>query len=162
MLEPLKEFICDECGQIINSPDEGYVEWIENEDADGKPVVKGFRIIHNSACSPFKEKGREGCFKYAHTPGRCDIDLEYFLSNAPQYLTSFLDLGFLHDPVGVVGSRIKDYKEFTNFARRLLIPYYEEARTHFSEVLADGEFCDNHEINIFTEDTLKQIINRFA
>lgn len=54
MLIPLKQFICDECGEIINSPGEGYVEWEEGIDQDGQFFAKGFRIVHHLPKSPYK------------------------------------------------------------------------------------------------------------
>ena len=32
MLEPLKQFICDKCGETIKSPRDGWVEWLEQGD----------------------------------------------------------------------------------------------------------------------------------
>ena len=34
LMEPLKQWVCDVCGKIIETPDDGYVVWGEN--AEGK------------------------------------------------------------------------------------------------------------------------------
>lgn len=28
-MEPLKQWVCDVCGKIIETPDDGYVVWVE-------------------------------------------------------------------------------------------------------------------------------------
>ena len=40
MLVPLKQFICDECGTVIESPEDGYVEW-ESVREYGHTTVRG-------------------------------------------------------------------------------------------------------------------------
>ena len=56
MLKPLEQFICDECGQVINSPKEGYVERESGTDANGKMFARGFRIVHAAYASPLAIK----------------------------------------------------------------------------------------------------------
>lgn len=41
-MEPLKQWVCDVCGKIIETPDDGYVVWGEN--AEGK--IDKMRILH--------------------------------------------------------------------------------------------------------------------
>lgn len=47
-LKPLEEFICDVCGEIINSPKEGYVIWRSDRDHDR--LQYDFKIIHQMIC----------------------------------------------------------------------------------------------------------------
>jgi hypothetical protein len=55
MLEELK---CEECGEPIIDPDEGWVEW-EKHMASGK--CSGLRIVHHLSASPKLAKG--GCYR---------------------------------------------------------------------------------------------------
>ncbi len=161
MLKPLKQFICDECGQVINSPEEGYVEWESGIDDKGRSFARGFRIVHVSHASPLKHT-RKGCYKYDRSEYRSDIDLEHFLQNAHQYMFSLLDLGFLHDRNNKIGCQISDFREFVCFFKRLTISYYEEARLYFEEALEDEEICgDENEIYLFSEKKLKSIVQRY-
>lgn len=162
MLTPLKQFICDECGQVINSPEDGYVEWESGQDEEGNHFERGFRIVHHLPKSPYKETKRDGCYIYGKSHYRSDISLSWFLDHVHQELFSWLDLGFLHDSTGNIGNRVVNFKEYADFARRLTIPYYEEARLYFQNVLTDSDFTDNNEISIFNENTLKSIINKYA
>jgi hypothetical protein len=52
MLEPLRQWICDTCGEIIQSAEQGYVEWMETNDK-----MHGFRIVHHARHSPRKGIG---------------------------------------------------------------------------------------------------------
>ncbi len=163
MLEPLKQFYCDECGEVIESPNDGFVEWLEIQDKEnGKITANGFRIVHRVTKSPFQKTSREGCYKYGKSDYRADNELYYILEQSHQFIYSFLDLGFIHDSECRIGNRIVDYKSFVDFAKRLTIPYYEEARMYFAEALRDGQFSDSNEISLFTEKTLKSIIKAYS
>lgn len=155
MLVPLNEFICDECSEIIESPKNGYVEWTEIRLENGKTVASDFRIVHHLLSSPIKEIEKSGCYSKKNKCYIMSLDLQYVLDHVHQFLFSFLDLGPFHDPEGMRGSKINNYAEFADFARRLTIPYYEEARKYFGnfEISGESESC------IFTEESLKNIIN---
>ena len=161
MLTPLKQFVCDECGLIIDSPKKGYVEWEHGTDKNGKMFARGFRIVHAAYASPMKDKNKEGCYKYGDSYYRSDIDLDNFLRCAHQYMYSYLQLGFLHDANNEIGCQIDNFPEFVDFFKRLTIPYYEEARFSFQQALADGFISDESEISLFTEDVLKSIVEKY-
>ena len=160
MLKPLEQFICDECGHIITSSHEGYVEWEAGQDIEGACFARGFRIVHHLHSSPLG--GREGCYKYGNSNYRHDMHLNNFLENAHQYMCSFLDLGLLHDPDCRIGCRIQDFREYSDFFRRLTIPYYEEARKYIPEALHDGCFDDANEIAFYTPELLRRIIEKYG
>lgn len=161
MLTPLKQFVCDECGRVINSPKEGYVEWEQGTDENGKMFARGFRIVHAAYASPLKDKNKEGCYKYGNSSYRNDIGLDCFLQYAHQYMYSFLNLGFLHDPQNEIGCQVENFPEFVDFFKRLTIPYYEEARLSFGQALADGIIADENEISLFTGNVLKSIVDKY-
>ena len=52
-LEPLEQWICDRCGQVIESPEQGMVEWLQEKD-ETVPYYRayGFHIIHHDVYSP--------------------------------------------------------------------------------------------------------------
>ena len=160
MLRPLEEFICDECGQVIASPHDGYVEWEEGQDENGVHFARGFRIVHHTPRSPLKTI--DGCYSYGDSRYRNDISLEYFIENVHQYLASFLDLGLMHDANHRIGCRISNFRQFTDFAKRLTIPYYEEARLYIPTAIQDGFCSDCNELALYTPDYLRRIIERYA
>jgi len=163
-LVPLTQFYCDECGGIIENPQDGAVEWEDVPSKNSntyKYFVRGFRIVHKTFKSPFKENRENGCFKY-NGKFRKWGELTSFLEYKNQQLFHFLDLGFMHDPDDEIGCQVTNMKEFVDFAKRLTIPYYEEARRYFQTVLEDGYFGDQNEIGLFLEETLESIIERYA
>jgi len=163
MLIPLIQFYCDECGEIIDSPKDGFVEWLEiTDEKTEKKTVNGFRIVHRKTQSPLKAIKHDGCYKYGNNDNRMDNELSYILENSHQFIFSYLDLGFIHDSNGEIGSLIVDYKSFVDFAKRLTIPYYEEARKYFSIAYQEGYFSEENEVGLFTESTLKSIIARYS
>lgn len=160
MLEPLRQFICDECGQVIESPEDGYVEWEEVGEQDRRPIVRGFRIVHHARKSPLG--GREGCYKYGDSLYRMDMHLHHYLECAHQNMFSYLYLGQKHDPDNHIGCRIENFVEFTDFFKRLTIPYYEEARQYFTRAIRDGYVEDDNEIFLFTPERLRSIIEHYS
>ena len=160
MLKPLEQFICDECGEIINSPKEGYVEQVEKLNEDGKWIARGFRIVHAYYASPRKKVNTEGCYRYGNESGRMDIGLDDFIQYAKQNMFSFLDKGVIYDRNGTIGCQIENFREFTEFFKRLIIPYYEEARFYLNEAYDD--IYDINELVLYSEKKLKEIVEKYS
>jgi hypothetical protein len=75
-LLPLSQWICDGCGQLIECAEDGYLEWLRDE--NGR--AHGFRIIHNGPASPKKYRdGSATCSAYRKTPGLSDYNLLDFV-----------------------------------------------------------------------------------
>ncbi len=155
MLEPLKQWVCDSCGEIINSAEDGWVEWLDGEEEFNS--CYGFKIVHNDGSSP---RGKGGCFHYSEKQGPSDIQLDHFMGDKGYvYLLSFLDWGPYVIPE-YKGPRVKDIREFIEFMRRLTIPYYEEARMFFKEALADGDLDPSSVDMIYDPEDLKRIVDK--
>ena len=165
MLKPLEQFICDTCGQIIEKPEHGWVEWESKIEGDPPRQEQwGFKIVHHSPHSPLKGEHKRdgGCYHYTHSSHRSDLHLTDFLGdNQMPELLSFLDVGPYHDP-DYSGPSIVEMREFVEFARRLTIPYYEEARQYWSDALSDGYFGDANEIWIYLPENLEALINKYG
>lgn len=156
MLKPLQQFICDECGEIIEDLDSGFVEWIKDSES-----VYGFRIVHNTKASPYHT--RTGCFKYTDYKGRSDIPLKHYMRLAHQELYALLDIGDALDPHNTFKTKVKDFREYIDFAKRITIPYYEEARLYLNEALSDGHLDPGtNVIALYKEDTLKNIVENYT
>ncbi|MDZ7799986.1 MAG: hypothetical protein U5K81_04210 [Trueperaceae bacterium] len=152
-LEPLHQFICDTCGQVIENPDQGYVEWFV--DPHSPPDHHGFSIVHHAPYSPRRESDRD-CYIGRATGS---LPLPRFLGQdgAAQRL-AFLDLGPHHDPDRRNSPQARDLREYVEFLRRLTIPYYEEARLHW-HVLQSQDYAGINETAIFEASELLRIIH---
>jgi hypothetical protein len=140
-LKPMEQFICDECGEVIEKIEDGWLEWIDNT---GNPI-HGFRIVHASGRSPrFKNGGN--CY-YPEYLGISDNHLEYFTGmNGLAYLLSIFD------------RNLRDPKELVEIIRRLHIAYYEEARLFLKRAIEEG-FIDCWDD---TQVILKRVIVKYG
>ncbi len=43
---------CDGCGELVSDLQAGWVEWVAAEDANGKPKVRGLRLVHRGTTNP--------------------------------------------------------------------------------------------------------------
>jgi hypothetical protein len=145
-LVPLKEWICDRCGEITGI-DDGWLEWL-----DDPPGAREFRIVHRVA----------RCRNHTYRRGGSDKNLRAFLgADGLQDMLSWLDIGPLLAPQEPSTSRVADIRNYVDTLRRLQIPYYEEARRYFGEALSDGYFSDHNEVSIFLPETCVAIIEHY-
>jgi hypothetical protein len=107
-VEPFTRWRCDECGQPIERPRDGWVEWRER---DG--VLCDFRIVHHVSASP---RGEQGCYGG-------DV-----VGNMLMEETLGIDgLAWL---LGVLARSAVQPAQFAELVRRLQVPFYELARNH--------------------------------
>ena len=153
MLAPLRQWLCDACGEVIRSPEAGMVEWLAG--ADNKR--SGFQIVHRPLDSPRSEAG--GC-GYPDSAG-ADLSLDVLVGEVGMpLLLSFLDVG--SNRAGCAGPWVEDAREFVELTRRLTIPYYEEARTLFRAARADGYFEGMDDSRMFLPRTLEDLVRKYG
>lgn len=152
-LKPLEQFFCDTCGDVIDTIDAGYVVWAV--DRDKRLTVHSFRIVHQDRDD---------------LPGsrRCDDDRKYPSSlplkdwlgaHGVIEALQFIDVGRYHDRE-YLGHRVRDLREWTEFMRRLHVPYYEEARRYWDRACSEY-FEDVDDVRIFMPDYLAAMIEHF-
>ena len=87
MLKPLTEWICDACGETIEAPEDGYVEWQKAGN-----VKFGFRIVHHATRSPRRNNGGNCYYTTSERGG--DMSLDRVVGPIGlAVLTSWLDIG---------------------------------------------------------------------
>lgn len=142
----LEEWVCDTCGNTLTEK-EGILEWLEPEDGP-----HSFRIVHT----------RKKCL--AQHQNRRDIHLGACLGpRGVGSLLAIVDPGRLLDPEGDYKKAAREIRSYADIFRRLQLPYYEEARLYFSQLLADEgyESYPNHEMARFSLELCKSIIARY-
>ena len=160
MLKSLKQFYCDTCGEIINSPKEGWIEWISNYDEETRSnKTHSFRIVHHYTHSPIATDTNQGCYQHIGEIGRHDSHLHHFLNEdcIMANVLKFLDIGPYHDP-DYKETNLPDIREYVELVRRLTIPHYEEARHYWAEAVEGGFFHGANEGRIYNVKNLKQLI----
>ena len=155
MLEPLKQFICDTCGNIIEKPEDGWVEWLSKFDKNkGKFINKGFRVCHHES----------SCMKFADHEDSSDNHLQNMLKGNVFVLQLYgmLDPGPYITPEYYRGPEVEEIREVVEMLRRFTLPYYEEARLYFPDANADGRFENSNEPFAYLPHKLKNIIEDFS
>ena len=157
-LRPLKQWICDFCGEVIASPVDGWLEWLD--DADHR--AHEFKIVHHFPASPQRETRSNGCYHYSKHPDRADMHLDSFLgADGLAYLLSFIDIGYKEIPSHREGPRVRSTREWAELFRRLQLPYYEEARLYWDRAESDGFFGGCNQIWPYLEGNLAEIVKRY-
>lgn len=153
MLEPLKQWYCDKCGEIIERPEDGYVQF--KRSISNCLVYEDFKVVHHITKSPRREHDRNGCYIYDS-----DCDLKSYLGDKGKIgLLSLLDPGVYHMPEFMLMT--SDIRKWNDFFMRLQLPYYEEARRYWSIAMSDGYFGDSNEIFIYLPESLKRMIEHY-
>jgi hypothetical protein len=158
MLKPLQQFICDKCHEIIDSPMNGYVEYLnhlENKNEKSIQIRSGFKIVHHG--------NDKTCRFFKRTVSQCTLPLSDFLDDNKKHsaLFSFLDEGEVLTSENL-SLKINNLREFTELAKRTTIPFYEEARIYFDQAKSDGYFDGADGYSSYTPTNLKEIIAKFS
>lgn len=149
-LIPGKQWICDACGGVIEQPQDGYVQWHRNSNSQ----IDDFAIVHHISASPRKHQSN-GCYIY-----NSDSDLSSFLgAHGIVELHALIDAGPYHMPQ--YKPMVTDIRKWSDFYKRLQLPYYEEARLYWNRAISDNYFGDSNEIYIYIPENLKRMIEHY-
>jgi hypothetical protein len=146
-LLPLSQWKCDACGQIIERPEMGWVEWLAGPTRG--TIAHAFRIVHNSRRCQYPSMGRVR-----------DIHLVHLLG--PDGLATLLQLV---SPGGRTGNRedgVANLDEWGELVRRLHVPHYEEARHYWAYAEADNVFSGLAGHSQYSKATLLKILSRYG
>jgi hypothetical protein len=146
-LLPLSQWKCDACGQIIERPEMGWVEWLAGPTRGTK--AHAFRIVHNSSRCQYPSMAR------VH-----DIHLIHLLG--PDGLATLLEV---LSPGGHTGNReegVASLDEWGELVRRLHIPHYEEARQYWADAEADNFFSRSPEHARYSQTTILDILAQYG
>jgi len=141
-------WICDKCGERIESVDEGWVEWLTIPDNDSVygHISKDIRIVHRVDCI---YDGQKVFLNYNATVS--DLDLKWFAKK-----DGLMDLlSFISD------DRFEDKEEVLEIIKRIHIPGYEEARHHFDAAIYEQVFEPNTKPSYYSQRDIEQVINYY-
>lgn len=151
-LKPLQQWICDTCGEIIECPEDGYVQF-----KDGDMGYDNFIIVHHFSASPRKDNNTRGCYQYY-----ADSSLKSFLeAGGLAHLLALVDPGE-HKCYELKQPHTGDFRKWVDFVRRLQLPYYEEARLYWQKAEKDGFFSGANETWPYLSENLKLLIETYG
>jgi transcriptional regulator with XRE-family HTH domain len=149
MLRPLSQWVCDTCGELIETENAGWLEWLGGEKGN-----REFRIVHQYVSSPRQRGSR--CYQHENAVERLDNHLEYFAVGRNRNY-AILPPGSPPEGNGIVVANIDEYLEV---AFRLTVPFYEEARFYREQALRDEVLSGEAQIyEISTGEYLEMISN---
>ena len=137
-IEPLKQWYCDYCGELIESPEDGMLEWDTNE----KLEAKNYRIVH-------------GRWLKTCNVGKDDTHL------SDGHLHWFLGDDGLINLLAHYHRYIVNFKEVNEIIRRLHIEYYEEARMYVQYAQEDGLEIDPYSIGDLSRRDMEFLIRKY-
>jgi len=145
-LEPLKQFICDSCGELINKPEDGWWEYLSDTETN---LVSGFQIVHAGGPCYYDEQALGQQNKMVG-----GMPLDHVLgSGFFGHMLNWLELS----ETKKIEERI-EITDFTEIMRRLYLPYWEEARQYWEQSYNDGF----HDKCGFSENELISIIGEYG
>ncbi len=164
-LEPLKQWYCDTCGDVIEKPEDGWLEWVQEKTEAGR-LNCGFRIVHQFMASPrANPAGRDpeaGSCYYSRKQLPMDSHLHHALDFGIAYVLNLLDVGEYHDPDKREAGRVVSVREWSELVRRLYVPYYEQARRYFRQVKRDGDYDGVNDVGLYSASMLKGIVEKYS
>lgn len=143
-LEPLKQWICDTCGKVIEKPEDGYIIW--QSDEDGYPF--NFKIIHTGRCDD------KDFYRYS-TPLK-----EFLDSTGLVKLIALIDPGEHYKP-SLDHFSTNKFRDWVTLVRRLQTPYFEEGRQYFERANQDELYCDCDESYPYLPESLQSVIDKY-
>ena len=170
MLDPLQQWICDTCAEVIKRPEQGWIEWLADADGEIAWSHHGFKIVHHKSNSPRRSQFDTDahCYNYTLNGGKrpgllvMDTHLDDVVGEAATpFVMMFVDPGPISAPT-YQGPLARDLREWAEFSRRLTIPYYEEGRFYWEKARSDGWFESAVEIQPFTPSVLREIIQHYS
>lgn len=143
MLEPLKQWYCDVCGEVIEKPSDGYVIFRSDDDHRHHD----FTIIHQGKCDNKRYP--------------MSLALDDFLGpDGLSMVLSFLSPGPVKRALGDEGDhQVQDFDEYVDFVRRVQVPHYEDARRLYREdhdVL--DRLSDDNEVGPYIQETMVRLL----
>lgn len=145
-LIPMEQWYCDHCGEIINTSNEGWLEWYKDIIEKEFSKRKGYRIVHHNKHCMYDTRQM-----FSQNKLVSDMHLtDYIGPDGLVLLLSDLDYG-----------DVENNSELVEIIRRLHTPYYEEARKYHDIAKEEGYFSGENEVTRYLQSTSKYILKNF-
>lgn len=139
-------WICDRCRDRINSPNEGWLQWVVRSDPNGENRrARDIRIVHHATV----------------TDGKCyvqDCELANRETLQDGHLDWFLGADGLNSLLELLSRNMFPQDELMEIIKRLHIPGYEIARLHASDAIHEGIVEPNMNDGFFSQQQIANIL----
>lgn len=145
-LKQKEQWYCDKCGEIIQSDQEGMLEWDSIIEPDEEErTVKNFRIVHHITTG-------FDCQTPRHNRGN--------LSDG--HLDRYTGPGGLSNLLSLYERNKLNVTELNIIIRRLHVDFYEEARPYMEKAREDGYSYDPYGIGDYSQQELADLIFKYG
>ncbi|WP_427138442.1 hypothetical protein [Psychrobacillus psychrodurans] len=141
-LKPKQQWICDNCGEVIESIEDGCLEWYKGNDDS---LVENFRIVHHDST--------------------CMYDPQMLFKEGKQAISMLLeslvgDSGLVY-LLGLGVTEIRNFTEYQEIIKRLHVDHYEEARLYWHLAEEDHFFEGANAAWPYLPETSLKIIHKY-
>ena len=147
-----KFWICDTCGERINTVEDGWVEWIVAGNSAGERRGRNLRLVHHLPASPRRQEREYGCqINERRECDRNEVLLDQSLSDSvgPDGLMNLLSM---------LAEGELPKESVIEMIKRLHIPGYEVARLHFVEAAEAGIFEPNAMPGVYWQEDMDAVL----
>lgn len=144
----METWICDSCGGLIESADDGWVEWVAPVGAMGR----GLRLVHHTVRGSLSKCMYNQQAEYAKDKGVIG-DLQ---------LSEFLGADGLMTLLEFISDKKLPTEEVLELIKRLHIPGYEHARHTFDEAIDEGVFEPNTAPKYYMQSDIQATLDYIA
>jgi hypothetical protein len=133
---------CGNCNELITSIESGWVEWLVSEDASGKTLIRGLRLVHASC--------------------RYDDRREF---RADRSLVEGLPLERVVGPDGLmlslslIAQGEMPRADLLELVKRVHIPGYEQTRELFRDAIREGAVTPLIGDEFYTQSEIHEVLN---
>jgi hypothetical protein len=152
-------WICDACGEPIDTPEQGWVEWLSRDakmaNGETERQAKELRLVHAFPASPLKGEHRcqhdeDEAFKHGRYTVS-DLGLDRFVG--PEGL-SYLLMTLSDAPESMRDA-------WSEMIQRIYVPNFDRAMPHIASAIHDGEIDPTWKQGYYHEEQLAAVV-RYA
>ena len=141
---------CDKCGEVINEPKDGMLQWLARVDGD-RQRGRDLGIVHHMTASPLGAPN--GCYPDQQQERASDGSML-----ADDHLDRMLGWDGLVILLAMIEDGTFSANEVNRIIMRLFVPGYEEARPYFQKALDTGIVQQGLPDNYFMQTDLQDIV----
>jgi len=144
------ELLCDQCGELIQRPEHGSIEWKSVAPAEHPVKARGIRIVHAHGFGP----NEKGCY-YQAVGGL--VAQDEVVGDK-----SLVELQRGDGIVWILGKKTDKAiteDEADELLKRLYVKHYDRARSHFKSAIEDGILDKNVPFGCWPEADLKRVVD---
>ena len=146
-------WICDRCGEVIETAGDGWLQWVGVPDESDGPTMRGLSLVHHFPASPRKQRHEDGC----------QFDPQEFRKDRgivkDMHLDAFCGADGLMLFLSLISQKAASVAEILEMVKRIHIPGNERARSHFEHAIAEGVIGPNLPEGFYWQSDIRAVLD---